>query len=93
MSGIPYYYNVPVFTADLKAMNIFVGPGSAAKPIDESAAARLVQSNLEELTGGRGGHIMPTFAKPSREPPKDVEPTKIDGLEFYVTEQVPRSRE
>jgi len=93
MSGKPCYYNVPVFTADLKAMNIFVGPGSVVKPIDESAAARLVQYNLEDLTGGRGGYIMPIFAKPSHEPPKDVEPTNIDGLEFYVTEKVSASSE
>jgi len=86
MSAKSYYHNVRVFNGDLQPLSIFVGPGSVARPLDEAAAARLVEGNLDRLTGGRGGHIMPVLARPSPDPPKGIKPTRIDGFEFYVLE-------
>lgn len=86
MAARQYFHNVHVFNGDLKPLSIFVGPGSVTRPIDESVAAQLVQRNLDKLTNGKGGHLMPVLARPSSEPPQGIKATRIDGIDFYVVE-------
>ena len=81
------HYNVHIFTADLRTVNLFVAPESEEQEVDEVAVAGAVRANLQKLTGGRGGHLMPIFAKPSAEPPQGATPIELDGWKFYFMQE------